>query len=72
MSIFSRELSLPETNEIVSTGWIPPLLDLRDYTVDHPDIASMAKELGLSLDFKAPFVAPTAMDLRPWCSPVEN
>jgi hypothetical protein len=32
----------------------------------------MTEELGVSLNFKAPFKAPTAIDLRPWCSPVKN
>ena len=72
MSIFSRELCLPETDEIVNTGWIPPLPDLRDYTIEHPDITPMAETLGVSLDFKAPFQLPATRDLRPWCSAVEN
>ena len=58
--------------EIVSTGRIPPLPDLRDYTVEHHDIAPMAEELGVSLDFKAPFQTPATRDLRSWSSPVEN
>ena len=64
-----KKVVIPGTNETVGTGWLPPMPDLRDYTADHPDIKPMAKKLGLtakSLSLKA------SVDLREWCSPVEN
>lgn len=72
MTIFSKTFKLPETHEKVSTGWIPPLPDQRDYTVEHPDVMPMTEKLGVSLDFKGPFQLPATRDLRPWCSPIEN
>jgi hypothetical protein len=61
---------IEETNEIVGTGWLPPMPDMRDYPPDHPDIKSMGNKLGLS---KArAHVLPTKVDLRQWCSPIEN
>ncbi len=68
-------LEIPETNQTVGTGWLPPMPDLRDYTVDHPVIAELTKRLGISpqvqkkFELKAP--AATPVDLRPYCSPIE-
>jgi C1A family cysteine protease len=54
---------------ILATGWLPPVPDMRDYSLGHPEIAAMAKKLGITP--KAPAV-PSAVDLRQWCSPIEN
>ncbi|UCF13993.1 MAG: hypothetical protein JSW59_11330 [Phycisphaerales bacterium] len=64
-------VNLPETGERVSTGWLPPLPDLRDCTEDKPEIAKMAKKLGVARSKSAVKLNPTA-DLRKWCSPIEN
>ncbi len=66
-----KEVRLPETGEVVGTGWLPPLPDLRDYTEKHPQIAAMAKQLGLEVPTKGPQALPP-VDLRQWCSPIEN
>jgi len=63
-----RKVEIPETNETVGTGWLPPLPDLRDYTEEQPDIAAMAEKLRVP----PPAPLPPKVDLRPWCSPVEN
>jgi C1A family cysteine protease len=69
MFAFNRKIELGETRQIVGTGWLPPMPDLRDYSVEHRDITDMADRLGLA----APTVTlPTTVDLRQWCSPVEN
>ena len=53
------------------TGWLPPLPDLRDYTEAEPSIAELARRL--RLPGIATLGAPAApVDLRPWCSPVED
>jgi C1A family cysteine protease len=71
MVMYSLEtkVQLPETNETVGTGWLPPVPDLRDYSVNHPDIKAAAGKLGLKA--AAPKV-PSSVDLRKWCSPIEN
>lgn len=66
-----KKVEIPETGEVVGTGWLPPLPDLRDYTEEHPEIAEMAKKLGVSPTEK-PRALPPNVDLRPWCSPIEN
>jgi C1A family cysteine protease len=63
------KLILKETGEIVGTGWLPPKPDLRDYTFEQKDIKAITKKLGIgSVKTKA----PASVDLRQWCSPVEN
>ena len=61
----------PETGETLGTGWLPPLPDFRDYTEDAEEIATMARELGVP-PTKAASSLPDKVDLRKWCSPVEN
>lgn len=56
----------------MGTGWLPPLPDLRDYTDAEPEIAPMAKKLGLAATKKSQPAIPASVDLRAWCSPVEN
>lgn len=64
-----NKVRLPDTNEVVGTGWLPPRPDLRDYSVDHPDIKEMSKKCGIG---SKALSAPAAVDLRQWCSPIEN
>ncbi len=62
-------IELPETGEIVGTGWLPPLPDMRDYTVEHPDVAPMTQRLGI---LEAERALKPDVDLRKWCPPIEN
>ena len=66
-----KPVEIPEVAQTVGTGWLPPLPDLRDFTDVEPEIAQMSKKLGLhkSGKLKAP---PETVDLRTWCSPIEN
>jgi C1A family cysteine protease len=64
-----KKVEILETKETVGTGWLPPMPDLRDYSVEHPDIKNMAKKLGLA---DKTLTLPAIVDLRQWCSPIEN
>lgn len=88
MNTVYKQVEVPGSKETVCTGWLPPLPDLRDYTIDHPEIAKMAERLGFSPEIaetiKELGVSPTPeealsfpgipakKDLRPHCSPIEN
>ncbi len=84
MSVFNRCVTIPETGKRVGTGWLPPLPDLRDYTEASPEIAEMAKKLGVAQKLgpagkrgaakskKAAATLPATVDLRSSCSPIEN
>ena len=60
-----------ETGLSVGTGWLPPLPDLRDFTDAEPRIVEIVKKLGLPRGREARSV-PSSVDLRSWCSPVED
>jgi C1A family cysteine protease len=63
-------VKIPETQATVGTGWMPPMPDLRDYTEHHGDIPNMAAKLKVALSASA--TVPSNVDLRRWCSPIEN
>ena len=71
MYSLNKKVEMPGTGEIVGTGWLHPLPDLRDYTEEHPEIAAMAEMLGIRPGEKQK-EPPAKEDLRQWCSPVEN
>lgn len=64
-------ITLTDSDRTVGTGWLPPLPDMRDYGAAHGDVAPMAKMLKVGGP-KAPAKTPASVDLRPWCSPVDN
>lgn len=69
MNLLYNKVALLQTQETVGTGWLPPIPDLRDYTVEQKEIKEMAKKLGLA---SRSLSLPASVDLRPWCSPIEN
>lgn len=67
-----EKVELPETEKTVGTGWLPPLADLRDYTEEQADIVEMAEMLGVAAPKKKTLSVPAKVDLRKWCSPIED
>ncbi|HJS64359.1 MAG TPA: C1 family peptidase [Nitrososphaeraceae archaeon] len=68
---FYREyemVELPETNEIVGTGWLPRFPNLADYDENESEIKKVKQKLKMSNKDSV----PTSVDLRTYCSPVEN
>ena len=63
-------VEVPEIGLRAGTGWLPQLPDLRDYTEKDADIPKMRRRLGLTTAKKAKL--PSKVDLRAWCSPIEN
>jgi C1A family cysteine protease len=57
---------LGKENAMKGMGWRPDLPDFRDYTPDHPKVKPMLAKVAVR---KAP---PASVDLRQWCSPVED
>ncbi len=54
--------------KVYGMGWIPDYPDIRDYTENTTEIKSMLK-VGRSYKSKT---MPEKVDLREWCSPIEN
>jgi C1A family cysteine protease len=63
------ELRRPGKTVYVSTGWLPPIPDLRDYTIGSKEVKDELAKLGITGDAAA---LPDRMDLRKYCSPIEN
>ncbi len=67
-------IRMPGTNFTVGTGWIPPVLDRRDYTETHTSVQPLVQGLKIPANGKGALAPalPATVDLRPWCSPIEN
>lgn len=59
-------------------GWLRDLPDFRDYTADEPEVAGLLTRVGalssVGAKGKKPKAvsAPSTVDLRQWCSPIED
>jgi C1A family cysteine protease len=51
-------------------GWLPDYPDFRDYTVENKSMKAMLTKAGVAKPVKASL--PISVDLRAWCSPIEN
>jgi C1A family cysteine protease len=56
------------SEKVLSTGWIPPMPDLRDYTEEHSQVKNIAEKLG----FTHELTLPGKVDLRKWCSEIAD
>ena len=74
---------MSETSQKFGMGWLPDYPDFRDYTVEHNQVASKLKALGQKDSVKAMLskvgvakrakaTLPESVDLKEWCSPIEN
>lgn len=74
---------MAETRVKRGMGWRPDYPDFRDYTIDRGEIAPKSKALAQEDSLKAMFAKmgvgkpskakqPSSIDLREWCSPVED
>ena len=50
-------------------GWRPDLPDFRDYTVEHDNVKPIMEKIGIAKPVKE---IPATIDLRKWCSPIED
>jgi C1A family cysteine protease len=64
-------------------GWLPDLPDFRDYTMEHDEVPAKLQQLGqtesvrnmlkkVGVAKRAKTSLPATVDLRVWCSPVED
>jgi C1A family cysteine protease len=66
----ARPAAVIEEREPVGLGWLRDLPDFRDYTEKHPTIKAHLKKVGVGDPAK--LTLPSSIDLRAFCSPVEN
>jgi C1A family cysteine protease len=69
MSLLNKKIRLSGMEEPVGTGWLPPVPDLRDYTENNEEIKAFNTKLKLTEGKNKP---SASVDLREWCSQVEN
>lgn len=60
---------MSEIIEKFGMGWLPDYPDFRDYTEEHEDVNKILTPTGV---IKAAKSLPAAIDLRAWCSPIED
>lgn len=75
LSLTNRTFIVPSTGQLVGTGWLPPTIDPRDYTVEDEPVKPLAETLARGLKAaksKALTAPPKSVDLRQWCSPIED
>lgn len=73
---------MSEVSEKLGMGWLPDYPDFRDHTVEHNEVSPKLKSLGqhsvkamlTKVGVAKPPKAslPASVDLRAWCSPIEN
>ncbi len=73
--------ALDSSTEKRGMGWLPSLPDINDYTIEKSDVSpklkshgqdsikGMLKRIGVAEPLKT---LPASVDLRAWCSPIEN
>lgn len=62
---------MTETNLPYSFGWLHEYPDIRDYSTQHASIAPLLKKIKLGPSATKTKLA-SSVDLRKWCSPIEN
>ena len=74
---------MAETVKKLGMGWLPDYPDFRDYTAERDEVSDRLKRLGQTDSVKAMLrkvgvskqgrgAAPSSVDLREWCSPIED
>ncbi|MEI7525712.1 MAG: C1 family peptidase [Mariniphaga sp.] len=57
-------------NGKLGLGWLPDYPDFRDYTAEKGAVKAMLSKIGTDKPLKG--ILPVSMDLKEWCSPIEN
>ena len=70
-TLFANKAHDPETGMTYGTGWVPEPPDMRDYDIKTPEVANLLKKLKISKDIES-LKAPSSIDWRADCSPIEN
>jgi C1A family cysteine protease len=68
--IRAHPAAVTEEGEPLGLGWLRDLPDFRDYTPDEETVKPQLEAIGAA-DAEA-VAAPASVDLRPYCSPIEN
>jgi len=65
-----EDKNMNEMNGKLGLGWLPDYPDFRDYTAEKGVVKAMLSKIGTDKPLKG--ILPVSVDLREWCSPIEN
>jgi len=71
MYLFLNRVKILKLDKTLGTGWLPPHPDLRDFTEKKSEISEITGKMKLP-DTDSNMILPKKVDLRSWCSPIEN
>ena len=63
---------MPDSTSAPCMGWMPDLPSIKDYDTDSAAIKPLLAKLKGAGAKGAPAKLATSIDLRAWCSPIEN
>ena len=69
VSLIKLGMSSKDEREMMGLGYLPELSDIRDLSVMSKEIFEVLEPTKV---LKAPSTLPASVDLRQWCSPIEN
>lgn len=61
-----------ESINSMGMGWLPDYPSFRDYTPEHDQVKPLLTKVGVPKLVKSSAKLPANVDLRAWCSPIEN
>src|SRR5512141_367818 len=70
--MFNTVMTGENAIEAKAMGWLPDVPDLRDYTPEHAAVQELLAQVNLADGLKASFGLPASVDLRAYCSPIED
>jgi len=68
--LYNKLVRLPDQDRLVGTGYLPRIPDLRDYSSTSNELIHLTRKMGVPAG-KAPSL-PAQVDLRQWCSPIDD
>jgi C1A family cysteine protease len=64
---------MEEDEEIYQFGWVPDYPDFRDYTEEDEGVKLLLEKTSvMPIEQAAGIRLPASVDLRKWCSPIED
>ncbi len=65
-------VTIPDSERTFTTGWVPSLPDIRDYSPEAKEVKELLKGVKFGNPKGPRLSMPAAVDLRAWCSPIED
>lgn len=72
--LYNKLVKLSDQDRMVGTGYLPRKPDIRDFSPTSNEVAQLSEKLGIPTNKKSTAASPlpSKVDLRQWCSPIED